>query len=330
VTRVVAGSRLHFGLFHPAPLDAPATWPGLDGEPGPPRRQFGGVGLMVDRPGVTVAVEPAAEWSASGPLAGRALGFARAFAAASALGPHRVTVESAAPEHAGLGTGTQLALAVARALAASAGLALSAVELAERVGRGRRSGVGVHGFERGGLVVEAGRPGGRGGVAPLAAHALLPAEWVVVLGRPAAPLGLAGAEERAAFGRLDPAASARLAGDLARLTLLGMLPAAAEGDCDGFGEAVYEFNARVGDAFAAEQGGRYASAAVADLVRRARAAGVRGVGQSSWGPTAFAVAPDADRANAVTDAWRSAGAAVEIARPCRGGTVVGGGPGRVE
>ncbi len=49
-------SRLHFGLFGWGPEIA---------------RQFGGVGLMIEAPGVKVVVERAAEWSAQGPLASR-------------------------------------------------------------------------------------------------------------------------------------------------------------------------------------------------------------------------------------------------------------------
>jgi predicted sugar kinase len=73
-----------------------------------------------------------------------------------------------------------------------------------------------------------------------------------------------------------------------------MLPALGGEDLEGFGEAMYEFNARVGDAFAPAQGGRYAGPAVAALVARLRGLGVTGVGQSSWGPTVFAVVRRAD------------------------------------
>ena len=52
--RVVAPSRLHFGLFHVPVAGDP--WPD-----GLPVRCFGGVGLMVEEPAVVV-VEPAADW----------------------------------------------------------------------------------------------------------------------------------------------------------------------------------------------------------------------------------------------------------------------------
>ena len=76
---------------------------------------------------------------------------------------------------------------------------------------------------------------------------------------------------------------------MCRLVLIELLPALAARDLNAFGEALYEFNARAGDAFAPAQGGRYSGPAVANCVARLRARGITGVGQSSWGPTVFAI-----------------------------------------
>lgn len=301
--RVAAAARLHFGLIRPHPPEDALC------------RRFGGVGMMVADVGMTVRVESAADWSAEGPLADRALEFARRLATSLPGGvpPHRITVEGSPPEHAGLGTGTQLALAVGRALSLSAGLgSMSATELAVRLGRGARSAVGIHGFDRGGLIVEAGkRPGEPLGV--LVGHAPLPTDWRLVLARPALPsggvAGLSGPAEQAVF-----ASSQKRAGvceersspedSLCRLALTGLLPAAWTGDWPAFGAALGEYNARAGDWFAAEQGGRYAHPAIARLVAFCRERGVPGAGQSSWGPTVFAVVPDADRAAWLADRLR--------------------------
>ena len=280
--RVTTGSRLHFGLFG---LAAPAG--------GPAARSFGGCGLMVREPAVRVAVRPAGDWRADGPLAGRALDFARRFAGSlppGALAPQHVTVEACPPEHAGLGVGTQLGLAVARALNRAAGLPdLDAAELARRVGRGARSAVGVHGFARGGFVVEGGQRA-PGELAPLVAHAPFPAAWRVVLLRPAEGGAWHGERERAAFAALCGPTDPALTDRLCRLVLLGMLPALAEADLPAFGEAVSEFNARAGELFRPVQGGTYASAEVEEVIRWARRQSMHGVGQSSWGPTVFALA----------------------------------------
>jgi predicted sugar kinase len=79
------------------------------------------------------------------------------------------------------------------------------------------------------------------------------------------------------------------AAELCRLVLMRILPGVAECDADAFGRGVAELQRRVGDFFAPYQGGRYTSPAVAAAIADIEALGVPGVGQSSWGPTGFAV-----------------------------------------
>lgn len=292
--RVRTYSRLHFGLLNPAAEQSVA----------PAARGFGSVGLMIEQPHLALTVEPALAWSAEGTLAERALAFAQRFAAAnragepaSALPPQRLRIERIMPAHAGLGSGTQLGLSVARALATSWGWSCDLAALARRVGRGLRSALGAHGFAQGGFLVESGKYSTEE-LAPLVARQPFPEAWrlVVALPTPQAA-GLHGSAEREAFARLtaDATAAARTE-TMCRLVLLGMLPALVERDEEGFGEALYEFNVRAGEMFALVQGGVYASPQAAELVQFVRGQGVRGVGQSSWGPAVFAVVADTDRA----------------------------------
>lgn len=290
--RVVAPSRLHFGLFH-----VPAGGVHAD------ERAFGGVGLMIDTPAIVVTAQPADSWQFEGRLASRAQAFAMRFMQTLAESERRafqVLVEQCPDEHSGLGVGTQLALAVARALAvATERSELTSVELARRVGRGERSAIGVHGFDRGGLLVEGGKHAGED-VSPLLAHELLPAEWRVVLFRPPSP-AWHGDRERAAFATAQGAEPDALR----RLTETALLPAARSGNAAAFGEALHEFNRRAGEPFAAAQGGTYASPAIEELIAELRALGIHGVGQSSWGPTVFAVVPDGDTALSLVLRFRS-------------------------
>jgi beta-RFAP synthase len=255
---------------------------------------------MIETPGILLRAHEATEWSSEGPLAERALVFARQFLnslrqddPARNWNPRRLVIEQSAPEHAGLGTGTQLGLAVAGVLARSFDLNAGPVELARRIGRGARSALGLHGFEMGGLLVDGGKVGA--GSAPLLARLPFPEAWRLVLVLPGG-VGLHGSGEQQAFARLAGRLSVSATETLCRLVLLGMLPALAEGDLDAFGEALFDFNARVGEAFAAEQGGTYSGPAVADVVGRLRAGGVKGVAQSSWGPTVCAVVEDEEHA----------------------------------
>jgi beta-ribofuranosylaminobenzene 5'-phosphate synthase len=293
-----AYSRLHFGFLNPSAEGRTAF------------RCFGGVGVMIAQPDLSLRVEPASAWSAEGPQAERALAFAQRFAAAicrdeqiADLPPHRLRIERIMPKHAGLGSGTQLGLSVARALATSWGLSCDLATLARRAGRGLRSALGAHGFEQGGFLVEAGKRS-KETLAPLVARQPFPQAWRLIVAVPTdeTPVllgmsGLHGGDEVEAFARLTTNPTASAATEmLCGLVLLGMLPALVERDVDAFGEALHEFNARVGEAFVPVQGGVYASPGIAELIEFVRAQNVRGVGQSSWGPAVFAVVADADRA----------------------------------
>ena len=312
--RVVAPSRLHFGLFRVPTATETADEAGA--------RAFGGVGLMVDQPGVSWSTCTARGFVA---VRGYTRQPARAgvrrsvhanAAARSCRRPFQMLVERCPAEHTGLGVGTQLGLAVAKALAVGCGHAhLPATDLATRVGRGARSAIGVHGFDRGGLLVDAGKLPGEA-VAPLLAHVALPREWRVVLFAPPSAGCWHGEHERAAFATAvggDTNTPRRLAEEV-------IVPAAERGDIDAFGEAAHEFNRRAGEPFAAVQGGPYASHPLAELIADVRACGVRGVGQSSWGPTVFAVAPDSDTALSLVLRFRSRVHAF-VARTSAGHTV---------
>jgi beta-RFAP synthase len=175
-------------------------------------------------------------------------------------------------------------------------------ELARRVERGRRSALGIHGFAQGGFLVEAGKRTAEA-IAPLVARLNFPESWRLVLALPSGE-GLHGRDEIEAFRQLRQA-DVKLPTDyLCRLVLLELLPALAAVDYSAFGEALYEFNRRVGEAFAVVQGGIYASPRVEEMVRFVRSRGVNAVAQSSWGPTLCAVVRNAEEAGKLATAMR--------------------------
>jgi beta-ribofuranosylaminobenzene 5'-phosphate synthase len=301
--RIRTPSRLHFGLFS-LPCAYSSTWLNQEGQATLPRRQFGGVGLMIDQPGIELTVACSNHWLAEGELADRALRLAQRYCTSAGVqSPFHLRMISAAPEHAGLGTGTQLGLAVAYAIAHLTGQSLNAEVLARHVGRGLRSALGVHGFAHGGLLVEGGKLT-EAAISPLLARHDFPAEWSILLFLLPSLQGAHGQNERAAFAELmeqtrdDPSTES-----LCRLVLLNLLPALVERDLITFGEALYDFNRRVGTLFHAIQHGCYAHPRIEQLVKTLRDAGIKGVGQSSWGPAVFAIVP----AEQVTElcAWLS-------------------------
>ena len=281
---VSTGARLHFGLLAHAPQA---------------KRQFGGVGLMVERPGFCLTAERLSDEHGTDEYSGpevwrqRVLDVARNCRTLSRSSADICHWNLAATmeHHVGLGSGTQLALAVARAYSALQGEhQLNTTELARRAARGLRSALGIHGFQEGGLLVEGGKRS-TAQVSPAVARVSWPDEWHILLVRPRDVRGLCGAAEIEAFAQLPPM-SAAVSAELCQLVLLELLPATLERDFDACGEALFHFGRLVGEYFAPAQGGIYAAPQITSLVKYLREQGIRGVGQSSWGPTAFVICPD--------------------------------------
>jgi len=223
-----------------------------------------------------------------------------------------IDVMSAPREHAGLGCGTQLSLAVAAGIRAIHGPGTAAglegavehpisldpsevLELARAVGRGKRSCIGLHGFARGGLIVEAGRMVAAGSqeaagddpFSPLVARVRLPSSWRCVVVMQKGMSGLHGERERRAFEEL-PAVPLEVTSEMARIALLDLVPAANEGNFSRFADAIARYGAAAGRPFDAVASRLESSEIIRDVSSLLGELGARGVTQSSWGPTVFA------------------------------------------
>jgi len=101
--------------------------------------------------------------------------------------------------------------------------------------------------------------------------------------------GVHGQQEIDAFRNL-PKFPAEHSAILCRHVLMQALPALAERDLSAFGDAIRALQEITGDYFAPAQGGaRYTSKRVAEVLAHLQLAGVSCLGQSSWGPTGFAI-----------------------------------------
>ena len=286
--QVTAPSRLHFGLM----------------SYGGPGRQFGGAGVMIDQPSTQLTVRAARTFSASGPGTQRAIHFAKTWSKNHSIDLDcHLDIVQLPPEHVGLGTGTQLGLSVAAALNALYGIVPARPrELAASVGRGKRSAVGTHGFFLGGLIVERGKQAEEL-LSPLDCQLSLPEDWRVVLVRPTHFRGLSGIAEQQAFSELpviSPAVTETLTDELRQK----LLPAAAQGAFTAFSQSLFRYGQLAGSCFATQQGGSYNGPRLTQLVHQIQEMGVQGVGQSSWGPTLFALLPTLAEAQAFCDELR--------------------------
>ncbi len=314
--RVITGARIHLGLL---PDDPRA------------QRRFGGAGLMVHRPGFDLTVSRARNFSCTGtPTTRDRIWKLVQLIVRSHLPPGSltdavaVTVAGEIPAHVGLGSGTQLSLAIAQALARLAGVPAPDPVLGYRLGRGARSLLGIFGFAQGGMLIDAARSPEDAIFEPTA-RIPFPEEWRLLLITPAGTRGLSGSDELNAFERLPP--MSRMTGDRLRHILWDeLLPAVREANFDRASSALWRFGLGVGESFAAVQGGTYASPLLGQLVERVRSRGVEGVGQSSWGPTLFALCENATHAEAIRSQLLEdslfAGSQLTIAKPLNEGAKI--------
>jgi predicted sugar kinase len=300
---VDAPARLHLGFLDPnASLG----------------RAFGSLGLVIDGAGTQVEARLAGRDQIEGAVTDAereriTICLERLHAAYDPT-PVAIAVTRTPRAHSGLGSGTQLSLAVGSAFVRLLGHVATSAELASLLGRGARSGVaiavtrtprpsrlassgiGVLGFESGGLLVDGGPSGDlHHGVPPLLARQPFPDGWRVLLVSDSAREGLHGAKERRGLAALAPFPQ-KLAAHLCHLVLMKILPGAAERNILPFAQGLTEMQQTIGEYFAPVQGGVFASPDVERALRAVAAERTAGIGQSSWGPTGFAIVASAREA----------------------------------
>lgn len=301
---VCAPGRLHLGF-----LDPSATL----------GRRFGSIGLVIDGFATEVELAGAPRDLLQADDAAAQAELDRAAAHLATLREHSgrreplsLRLRRVLPAHAGFGSGTQLALAVGRAFARWHGLDIDTATLAQWLGRGLRSGIGIAGFDAGGLLLDGG-PGRDGRPAALLSRVELPAAWRVIVVIDPRAHGLSGAQERQAIATLPPLPQAAAA-DICHQLLMRVLPGAALDDFGAFAPGLNRVQQLLGDHFApAQSGSAWTSASVGRLMqwwgaRPGNGAGAAAaIGQSSWGPTGFAIVPSASAAQGLVEAARAAG-----------------------
>jgi beta-RFAP synthase len=266
-------ARLHFGLIE------------LNGDLG---RMFGGLGVGINKPNVSLEAYPSSKLIVNGEnsellktLVDR---FKETYNVKSNV---TIDVKQTIPEHCGLGSGTQLALAVATAMAKLFKVKAPTRELAAAMGRMQRTCVGTSIFAQGGFVVDGGKNTEDNSLLPpLIFRKPFPEEWRFVVAIPNAPKGLSNEKETKAFKKVAPMPPEGV-GRICRLIMMKLLPALVEHDIGSFGEALTQIQNVLGDNFAEVQGGRYTNASAVENIEFMQRLGAYGVGQSSWGPALY-------------------------------------------
>lgn len=255
-------------------------------------RVDGGIGITLEKPNIviTAKVSESVEVHGDPELNERMKKVCEVIAPGKGID---ITIEESYWNHIGLGSGTQAALAAGMAISLLYDLKLTPRQIAEKVGRGGTSGIGIAAFERGGFILD-------GGHRMEAKKAFLPSsfskgvppapilcqrdfpDWDIVLAIPHAK-GAYDLYEKDVFARLCPIPMKEVE-KLCHVIMMQLLPALAEEDMDTFGKAVNAiqdigFKRHEVDLQPGTRG----------LLEALRSGGAAGAGLSSFGPAVYAV-----------------------------------------
>jgi beta-RFAP synthase len=262
-------------------------------------RHFGSIGVALNEHSTHLSVTRANQRSVTGVSCQRAEQCLTMLCKALKVSDKvSINIESAIPEHVGLGSGTQMSLAIGSALNALYGLGLSVRDIASVMDRGLRSGIGIGVFEQGGLVVDGGR-GEQTIIPPVLARFDMPSAWRFILVFDKRGQGLHGQQELQAFKKLPPFPQTK-AEHLCYRLLMRALPALAENNIAQFGEVISQLQQAVGEHFSEAQGGVFTSPEVSQAMRWLQEQGATAIGQTSWGPTGFCLIEGSELANSIT------------------------------
>lgn len=202
------------------------------------------------------------------------------------------------PSHSGLGSGTRHSLCAAKAICLLESRRFSSIKLAMITGRGARSTMGAALFDKGGFTAD---------IAGALTRLSVPRSWRVVVIDP----DTSGTGHSLTYGKKEsymiaktPACSARTARRLIDSVSNEMVAGIKEDDFKAFEKSLELLQSSAKKLFGRFQEGAASSNSGREILRYLRRIGVRAAGQSSWGPTLFAVFPSLSEAESVAEKVR--------------------------
>ncbi|MEM2025171.1 MAG: GHMP kinase [Desulfurococcaceae archaeon] len=300
-----APARLHFGVVNPFNRKY---------------RLYISAGIAIDRPETVVSVYPEEQLSFEGPRSSEVASRLKPLLEEYSLSRGRVVVERCSPKHVGLGSTTQLLLASAQGLLLANGLRVNAVNVAKKIGIGRLSGVGTYVYFHGGFVVDSGKSE-HSDFPRLLIRLEVPDSWRFVVLIPSG-VGLDEVRESRIFAA-SKSAPDELIWSASYYLFSGVVPALVEARFEEFSQSLAKLQETVGLMFSEYQGGVFAHHSKT-AVEALKGLGVRGVGQSSWGPAVYGAVNSHTEALRIVESVRRSLSDVEafIACPANRGAEV--------
>ena len=280
-------ARLHFSLID------------LNGELG---RIDGGIGVAIDKPNWVISIKKNPTLEVPEDISEL---FETLQNKLELTNNYKIEIGSSLLSHVGLGSQTQLSLALAHGLSILEQQELSIPKLAELVGRGGTSGIGVAAYQHGGFILDGGHtcedkpdflPSHFSNSKPavLIIRHNVPEDWYFIVAIPNTGKGKYGDAELEIFNKYCPI-SADHVEKLSRIILMKMLPAIVEDDIVQFGNGLNDIQ-KLGFKSIENQ---LQNDFVKDLQQFFLDTGAFGTGLSSFGPATFCLVRSEKSAKAI-------------------------------
>lgn len=267
-------------------------------------RLYGTIGFTIDYPQLVVKIEKGENIEANDVYA---LKFAKIISSSLNIKGFKIVVEKRFIEYAGLGYITSLGLAIGVGVSRFFDLGLDIEDVALIIKRGLVTALGVYACKYGGFIVEGGfrKEFVEKSVPPLIFRSEIPENWVFVVVVPRVPW------QKIVRMRIEKedkilkeiSIPSEESSYLSRLVLMKIIPAFIEKDLKVFGEALTEFNKRLGYYWEKYQGGIYCDKIVEKgieiMIKYAYSAC-----QSSWGPTFYGILDNSKKAQELVEIFR--------------------------
>ena len=211
------------------------------------------------------------------------------------LSNFKISVCDEIPAHNGLGSGTQLALSVGYLIAEFNKLKLDINQLAFLFRRGRRSGIGIECFKKGGFNIDAGKL--KGSIKPPLSifNMKWPKDWKILLILDKNLEGLHGKKEVQEFKELKKIHKNKTNLNCKSL-LMNIIPGLIEKNFEEFTKGIRAIQDMMSETFYGKRT-KYASISIEKIFKNLNKKGIKCYGQSSWGPTGFVFVENSKKRN---------------------------------
>ena len=249
-------------------------------------RIFGSLGLTISNFQTIIKVNDSRKFVIDGSHEKEIMRVIAEFKKLFTLKTCRLSVLNSIPPHSGLGSGTQLSLNVGTILTKFSNLNLSTEDIAKILNRGKRSGVGIGSFKRGGFIVDGGKSRKSNNIPTVIFNSKWPKNWKIILLFDSKITGIHGEKEIKEFKRITNIRKT-LSKENCQAILLKIIPSLIEKDFHNFCEGIQKIQENTSEVFFKSQGGKYTSKKIEKIFNFLKRNGYMGYGQSSWGPTGF-------------------------------------------